>query len=90
MKIYRYFITYERIVCYEVNVTRETPTYFFLADGSTINGQKRTKISKKEDGIPVLKDGAHYPYIDFYSTKDSSMEFAIENILQYFKDRMYR
>ena len=36
MKIYRYFITYECLACYEVNVTRETPTYFFLADGSTI------------------------------------------------------
>ena len=88
MKVYRYFITYACLSSFEVEVVKETPTYFFLADGSTINGQKRTKISKKEDGIPVLKDSSHYPYIDFYSSKDSSREFAIENILQYFKDRM--
>ena len=88
MKVYRYFITYGRLIDYEVEVVKETPSYFFLADGSVINGQKRTKISKKEDGISVLKDSAHYPYIDFYSSKDSSKEFAIENILQYFKDKM--
>lgn len=88
MKVYRYFITYGCLNCYEVEVIKETPTYFFLADGSYVGIQKRTKISKKENGKVILKDSAHYPYIDFYSTENQSREFAVENILKYFRDRM--
>lgn len=88
MKVYRYFITYGRLMDYDVEVEKETPTYFFLVNGSSINGQNRARIPKKEDGIPILKDSTHYPYIDFYSSKDQSREFAIKNILEYFRDRM--
>lgn len=88
MKVYRYFVTYECLTCYEVEVVKETPSYFFLAEGSFIGSQKRTKISKKEDGKVILKDSAHYPYIDFYSTENQSIEFAVENIMKYFMDKM--
>ena len=88
MLVYRYYITYECLKCYDVEIVKETPTFFYLADGSKIGTQNRTKIKKIEDGKVVLKDSTSYPYIDFYSSKDSSKEFAIENILQYFKNRM--
>ena len=86
MKVYRYFVTYSRLSCYDVEVTKETPTYFYLASGSKNGSQNRTKIAKKENGKAVLKDSTHYPYIDFYSTEDQSREFAIENIIKYLKN----
>lgn len=90
MKVYRYFVTYECLDCYEVEVVKETPSFFFLAKGSKIGPQVRSKISKKEDGKVVLKDSTNYPYIDFYSTENQTREFAVENILKYFKNHMER
>lgn len=88
MKVYRFFITYNCLKCYEVEVVKEMPTFFFLADDSYIGIQKRIKIPKKDNGKAILKDSAHYPYIDFYSTENESREFAVENILKYFKAGM--
>ena len=86
--VYRYFVTYCKLRSYEVEVEKETPTFYFLKPNSYINNEKRVKIRKDEEDQVVLKDPCHYPYIDFYSTENPSREYAIKMILQDFKNNM--
>lgn len=46
------------------------------------------RILKADDNVPRLKDRTSYPFIDFYSTKDTSREYAIEKILEFFREKM--
>lgn len=75
---YRYKISMGYMMKEEIEV-RETERCYI---GS------HCRILKDHDGIPVLKDRTSYPYVDFYSTENPSREFAIENILELFKEQM--
>lgn len=88
IKFYRYFISYETLSCYTFDVTSETKKHYILAENSFIGTQRRTKIAKEDDGIAIFKNRTLSPYIDFYSTENSSRDFAIENICEYFKSKM--
>ena len=46
------------------------------------------RILKADDDTPRLKDRTSYPYVDFYSTKDQSKEYAVKKILEFFKKEM--
>ena len=76
---YRYKISMGYMMMEEIEVIKETPKCYF---GS------HCRISKNDDGIPILKDRTTYPFIDFYSTENQSREYAVENILQFFKNQM--
>ena len=75
---YRYKISMGYMMKEEIEV-RETDKCYI---GSNC------RILKLHDGIPVLKDRTCYPYVDFYSTKNPSREFAIKNILEMFRRSM--
>ena len=77
--LYRYKISMGYMIREEIDIVKETPKCYF---------GKYCRILKKDDGIPVLKDRTTYPFIDFYSTKDPSREFAVEKILEFFRGEM--
>ena len=76
MKIihYRYKIDMRCMVCEEIDV-RETENCYI---------GEYCRILKSDDGIPRLKDRTSYPYVDCYSTKDTSKGNAIRSILKMF------
>ena len=76
---YRYYISLNKMEAYAIDIKKETNKCYF--------GTHRM-FKKSEDDIPALKDRTSYPYVDFYSTKDSSMEYAILKICKFFADVM--
>ena len=87
IKVYRYYVIDNYFTSYTVKAIKETPSYYFLAPNTFIDGRKRSKLMKNEECIGILKRTRN-AYVEFYSTEDMSKEFAIENILQYFKEQM--
>ena len=83
---YRYKITYGYMTTGNIQV-RETPKLYVATHE---NPYHYHQIRKEDDDIPVLKDCTTYPYIDFYSTKDQSSEYAIRKMLEYFEKTMRR
>lgn len=72
---YRYLISYGRINTIKLKVIKETPKCYFTDDNK--------RILKSDDNIVQIKDRTCYPYIDFYSTKDQSREYAVRKIIEY-------
>lgn len=82
MKItfYRYYIALGRLNEFEYNdVIEHKKTY------SCYGGERRLK--KENDGVACIHDRTSYPYIDFYSTENSSREFAIDKIIEFLTDK---
>ena len=79
---YRFSISRGYMTVEEIEV-RETQKMYIGSDCGC-------RIRKDEDDIPVLKDRTSYPFVDFYSTKDPSREYAIEKILEFFRGEMGR
>ena len=77
--VYRYCIALHKMYRWVVKITKETPCFYMNAC---------TRIKKEDYGYPIFKDRTSYPYVDFYSTKDTSREYAIRNILEMFKRDM--
>ena len=75
---YRYKIAMGYMITEEIEV-RETEKCYI---GSNC------RILKSDDDTPRLKDRTCYPYVDFYSTKDPSREYAVERILEFFREEM--
>ncbi len=83
--LYRYFISYGYVISYKLEIERETPSFYYFVENTSVAGMKRTKIHKEEENKAIVKDPTHYPYVDFYSTENDSYEYAVENILNRFK-----
>ena len=79
IKYYRYLIAMRCMTEEELEVSETNKCYF---------GPFR--ILKTDDDMPRLKDRTSYPYVDFYSTKDQSKEYAIKKILELFEGEMNR
>ena len=84
MKInrFRYYITYGTMEEHVIDAN-ETPK-MYVATSSAF----RINIKKEEDDVPTLKDRTSYPYVDFYSTKNQSREYAIQKICEFFAGQM--
>lgn len=78
INFYRYFISYGKLSCFNFKECKETPKCYWA------NGRR---LLKSDDGVADIKDRTSYPYIDFYSTKDSSREFAVKNIIKFLTEK---
>ena len=78
INFYRYYISYGKLRCFHYKTYKETPKCYWVDDG---------RLLKSDDGVATIKDRTSYPYIDFYSTKDSSMEFAVKSIIEFLTEK---
>lgn len=80
MKIvrYRWLISYGTIQEEEFDVEEKEKSYI-----GTYNYGGVCRFLKSSDDKAKIKDRTTYPYIDFFSTKDSSKEYAIGKIIDF-------
>lgn len=79
IKRYRYYISHGHLEGTEMEVERETDKCYHTKNGC--------RLLKKDDGEANIKDRTTYPYIDFFSTTDSSRENAVKSIIKFFTEK---
>lgn len=79
--LYRYLVSYGCVEAMRLTVISESEKRYECCYGQ---GLTRRRLLKADDGIAVLKDATHYPYIDFFSTSDPSESYAIRKIKDFF------
>lgn len=78
--LWRYYISLGHLWKFEFDDVVETAKTYRC---KTEDGESRV-LMKANDGVADIHDRTNYPYIDFYSTGDSSRKFAVEQIYKFF------